>query len=218
MRVCVAHRGWYWIDVETAGRAAHGSRPQDGIDANRLMGHFLVELDRYAQELQDREPHPLLGPPSIHVPLIQGGSTLAVYAAHCKAQLERRVLPEDTVAGVTAEIQALVDKLAASVPNFTATVTAGFGRDAFETPHDCDIVETVLAAARSQLRKEPEMYGELWWMDSGLLGEAGIETVIIGPIGAGAHADIEWVDVQSAVDLASILAQSAIVYTGIKKR
>src|SRR5690606_31392676 len=39
LRVCVAHRGFWWFDVETIGRAAHGSRYQDGIDANRLMGY-----------------------------------------------------------------------------------------------------------------------------------------------------------------------------------
>jgi acetylornithine deacetylase len=51
-------------------------------------------------------------------------------------------------------------------------------------------------------------------MDSALLANAGVETVVIGPVGAGAHADEEWVDLQSLVELAGILAESAAGYCG----
>jgi acetylornithine deacetylase len=214
LRVCVAHRGWYFVDVETIGCAAHGSRPQDGIDANRLMAYLLTEIDKYDRNLQSREPHPLLGTASIHVPLLNGGSTSFVYAAQCKAQLERRVIPGETVEQVTAEIQTIVDNLSKTVPNFKATVKAGFGRNAFETPQDAEIVTMLIETVTTVLGKKPELHGELWWMDSGLLGDAGIETVIIGPKGAGAHADVEWVDLESVVDLAQILAQMSINYIG----
>jgi len=38
LNVCLAHKGYLWIEVETHGRAAHGSRFQEGIDANMRMG------------------------------------------------------------------------------------------------------------------------------------------------------------------------------------
>lgn len=213
LKICVAHRGWHFVDVETIGRAAHGSRPQDGIDANRLMAYLLVEIDKLAQELQSREPHPLLGTPSIHVPLLNGGSTSFVYAANSKAQLEWRVIPHETAESVTAEIQAIVDRLSETIPNFKATVKTGFGRDAFETPFDARIVQMLIEDTRTVLGKEPEIHGELWWMDSGLLGAAGIETVIIGPTGGGAHADVEWVELDSVFELADILAKTSFHYT-----
>jgi acetylornithine deacetylase len=51
-------------------------------------------------------------------------------------------------------------------------------------------------------------------MDAALLAEAGIETVVIGPTGAGAHAATEWVDLDSVEKLADILARSAIGFCG----
>jgi acetylornithine deacetylase len=54
--------------------------------------------------------------------------------------------------------------------------------------------------------------GQPFWMDAALLSAAGVETVVIGPIGAGAHAREEWVDLQSLADLALILAQTAVEY------
>ena len=56
--------------------------------------------------------------------------------------------------------------------------------------------------------------GDTPWMDSALLQEAGVETVVCGAAGAGAHADVEWVDVESVVKLAEILADAAIDYCG----
>ncbi len=51
-------------------------------------------------------------------------------------------------------------------------------------------------------------------MDSALLAAAGVETVVIGPAGAGAHAEEEWVDIRSVADLAGILADAAVSYCG----
>jgi len=212
LKVCVAHRGFCWFDVETTGRAAHGSRYQDGIDANRLMGYFLVELDKFAAELLQRPQHDLLGAPSIHAPLMKGGSSQSVYAAHCLTELERRLLPGETPEKALAEIQAILDKLTETVPNFNATVKSTFGRLAYEVAPETAIVQTVVNAYQTKFSREPEMYGELWWMDSALLAEAGIETVIIGPEGAGAHADEEYVVLESVYQLADILLAATVDY------
>lgn len=214
LRICRAHRGFVWIEVKTKGRAAHGSRYMEGIDANMHMGRVLVELEKLAQELITREPHPLLGPPSMHAPLLMGGTSQSVYSAFSRAELEYRILPGQTVKGVVNEIQAIVDRLAADDPQFSATVDAFFSRSAYEIDEDAEIVQIVKETTQELLTKEPEVYGALWWMDSALLSDAGIETVIIGPTGDGLHADVEWVELDSVVQLAEILRESAIKFCG----
>jgi acetylornithine deacetylase len=47
-------------------------------------------------------------------------------------------------------------------------------------------------------------------MDASLFAQAGVETVVLGAHGTGAHADEEWVDLGSVVQLAEILARAAI--------
>jgi len=93
LQIGMAHRGFAWLEVETLGKAAHGSRWQEGIDANRMMGHVLLSLDALEQELLNGPRHALLGPPSLHVSLLQGGDEPSIYAAHCQATIERRTLP-----------------------------------------------------------------------------------------------------------------------------
>jgi len=210
--LCLAHKGFIWLEVESTGRAAHGSRFDLGVDANIRMGRFLAELDKLEQALRARPGHPLTGPPSLHAAMIQGGTEYSAYAATCRLQIERRTIPGEPEAQVIAEIQAIVDRLAAADPTFKATVKPHFVREAFEVAPDAAIVQAVRGAAAGVLDQEPALVGQTPWMDSALLAAAGVETVVIGPAGAGAHAKEEWVDIASVEKLAQILAQAAVAY------
>src|SRR3989338_6456965 len=59
LKICLAHKGFVWIEVETEGRAAHGSKFELGIDANMRMGRVLAELERLEREGRSRKPHRL---------------------------------------------------------------------------------------------------------------------------------------------------------------
>jgi acetylornithine deacetylase len=212
MRVCLAHKGFIWLEVETQGRAAHGSRFDEGIDANMRMGRFLAELDHLEQTLRRQSGHPLVGPPSLHAAMIEGGSELSAYAARCRLKIERRTIPGENEAQVLAELQAIIDRLAAADPTFKASLTSLFVRDPFAVTAETRLVKLVERAAGQVLGQAPPQIGETYWADAALLAAAGVETLMIGPSGGGAHAAEEWVDVQSLVDLAEILARVAIDY------
>ncbi len=212
--VCLAHKGYLWIEVEVAGRAAHGSRFELGIDANMLMGRFLHHLAGLERELRARPPHPLVGPPSLHAALLQGGTGLSTYAASSTVKIERRTVPGETEGQAVAEIQTIVDSLAAADPGFQATVRPFFVREPFEVSPSAAIVGSVDRAVEAVLGRAPAHIGDTPWMDAALLQAAGIETVVCGATGAGAHADVEWVDLESVVRLAEILVKAAVDYCG----
>jgi acetylornithine deacetylase len=214
LEVCLAHKGYLWIQVEVTGRAAHGSKFQFGIDANMKMGLFLARLSELERDLRARPPHPLVGPPSLHAAMVNGGAGLSTYAPSCTLQIERRTVPGETEEQSIAEIQAIVDALAAQDPDFRATVRPFFVRDPFEVSPEAAIVKALDRAAAKVRGVEPVHIGDTPWMDSALLQAAGVETVVCGAAGAGAHSDVEWVDVESVVQLAEILAECAVDYCG----
>ena len=209
-----AHRGFIWFEVETFGRAAHGSRYKEGTDANMHMGRFLAQLDLLEQELRARPPHPLVGPPSLHASMIKGGSEISTYAAHCLLTIERRTVPAETVASALVDLQAIIDRLAAADASFRATVRPIFSREHFEVSQDAAIVQTLERHVIERLGQPPAHTGQTFWTDAALLSAAGMETVLIGPTGAGLHSAEEWVDLQSVIDLAVILADTALDYCG----
>ncbi|HEY7462513.1 MAG TPA: M20/M25/M40 family metallo-hydrolase [Gemmatimonadota bacterium] len=209
LRLCRAHKGFCWIEVETEGRAAHGSRFEEGVDANLRMGRFLGRLEGLERELRARAPHPLVGPPSLHAATLQGGTGWSTYAAGCRLQIERRTIPGESEAGALQEIQRIVDELAAADPSFRASVRPVLARESFEVEPDAPIVRSVASAAARVLGAPPPTIGEPYWMDAALLAAAGADVVIIGPRGAGAHAAVEWVDLESVAQVSEILALTA---------
>jgi acetylornithine deacetylase len=212
--VCLAHKGFCWIEVETIGRAAHGSRFEEGIDANLRMGRFLARLEELECELRARAPHPRLGPPSLHAATLLGGTGLSTYAAHCRLQLERRTLPGETPSQVVAEIREIIDELSAADPTFRAAAKLLLARDAWEADANAPITRAVLEATTEVLGHEPERFGVAYWMDAALLAAAGIDVVVIGPTGAGAHAAEEWVELASVQQTAEILVRAAADFCG----
>jgi acetylornithine deacetylase len=214
LRICLAHKGFTWLTVTVEGRAAHGSQFAQGIDANVRLGAFLVRLGQLATELTSRPPHPLVGPPSLHASMVAGGTGMSTYAASATVHIERRTIPGETTDQVVGEIQHLIDALAAEDSTFKASLSIDLVRDSFEVKPQSPIVRAVAAAATSVLGERPRSVGENPWMDSALLSSAGVETVVFGPHGTGAHAKEEWVDLRSVFQVARILAETAAEYCG----
>jgi len=214
LELCLAHKGYLWIEVETIGKAAHGSRFTEGVDAIMRMGRFLADLDRLECRLRSGPAHRLVGPPSLHAAMIAGGTGLSTYAAGCKLQIERRTIPGETADEAVRQIQEIVDRLAAGDSSFKASVSPFFSREPFEVSPETAIVQVLSRATRMVTGRTPACVGDTPWMDAALLAASGIETVIMGPTGAGEHSCEEWIDLQSVVDMAQILAQAAIDYCG----
>ena len=82
-RVCVAHKGFVGFEIEMPGRAAHGSRPDLGVDAIAAMGPVLTRLGTLALALGELAGDTRSsGTGSIHASLIEGGQEYSSYPAH----------------------------------------------------------------------------------------------------------------------------------------
>src|SRR5437016_1959095 len=108
LRLCLAHKGFVWLEVETTGVAAHGSRADLGVDAMANMGKILTGVVDLDSRLRSGLRHPLLGTGSIHASLIEGGQEMSTYPARCVAKLERRTVPGEDGASCLREIQELL--------------------------------------------------------------------------------------------------------------
>lgn len=214
LKVVAAHRGWIWYELEVLGAAAHGSQYQEGRDAILMMGRFLVELEKYSQELIARPGHPLTGPPSVHASLIEGGSDMCTYPPRCKVSIERRTVKGETEAGIREEFKAILGRLSDEDPEFKASLSLVAQRSPLDTAPDSRVMEALSKAYVTQMGSQPQINGAAYWTDAALLSEAGMEAVLIGPVGEGLHGPEEWVDLDSVYTLAGILAETAVLYCG----
>lgn len=214
LQLILAHRGFVWLEVETIGKAAHGSRPDLGVDAIVRMGKVLTEMEKLDQQLRSNPTHPLLGSGALHASLIQGGQELSSYPERCLLSLERRTLPSETPEAVEAEILQIVQDLQRSDPAFQALVRRGIDRSPLETRADEEIVQSLQASSAEVLKRPLQISGVQFWTDAALLSAAGIPSVLFGPSGSGAHAIEEWVDLASVKTCAEIYLATAIRFCG----
>lgn len=212
LELTTSHRGFLWCEVTVTGRAAHGSRPDLGIDAIAKAGKFLTALELYDKSLRANPTHPTLGSGSVHASLISGGKEIASYPAECRISLERRTIPGETAAVVTAELQKILDDIAEEDANFRASLNLGLERPPFAVGEEQAIVIALDCAATKVMGSKPVRRGEPFWTDCAILQAAGIDSVMFGAGGGGAHAPTEWADAQSVRDLASILTETAIAF------
>ena len=209
LQMILAHKGFVWLEVETVGRAAHGSRPDLGVDAIAHMGRVLAEVEAWGEALRAGPAHPLLGSGSVHASLIRGGREISSYPERCTLSIERRTLPGETAQSVEAEMAELVRQLRDADPSFKAIVRRGLYRQPLETPEDADIAQAVQRAAVKVLGQAAPIAGVAFWTDAALLAAAGIPSLLFGPAGAGAHAAEEWVDLQSVEACAQVYLEAA---------
>jgi acetylornithine deacetylase len=172
----------------------------------------LARLDGLEKKLRTSQPHPLVGPPSLHAAVLHGGTGVSTYAAQCRLVIERRTIPGESAIDAVEEVGRILGSLSGEDTEFRASLRLLLAREPFEVSRSSHLVQTLEQETRSLLGHQPEFVGETPWMDAALLAAAGVDTVVMGPTGAGAHADVEWVDVESLVSLAEILRRTAETY------
>jgi acetylornithine deacetylase len=209
LHIGVGHKGFAWATIETRGRAAHGSRPEDGRDAILRMGRVLGRLEALDRTLQARLPHPLVGTASLHASIIDGGRENSSYPDRCRLQIERRTIPGEPADILTREIDIILGELRRADPEFVASSTLTFSRPPYEVPPGHELPSSLQAAAAA-LAIGAEMRGMSFWTDAAVLGSANIPSVLFGPGGAGLHSIEEYVRIADVLACRDALASLAI--------
>jgi len=203
-RLILAHKGFVWAEIVTKGRAAHGSRWDLGVSAIAKMAKIISALEQLDQHQLRSRTHPLVGSASQHCSMIRGGSGLSTYAEECTLHVERRTLPGESPENVIGELETVI-----RATGQEAQVRRLLDRPPLSCDPNAKIANCVREGVRSVTGRGPEIGGVGYWMDAALFAAAGIPTVNYGPSGAGAHAAVEWVDLNSVVTTAEVLVESA---------
>jgi acetylornithine deacetylase len=208
------HKGFVWATVTLTGVAAHGSRPDLGVDAIAKAGAFLTGLDRLAADLATRPGHPVLGAGSVHAGLIDGGQETSSYPDRCRITVERRTVPGEDTAAFEAELRAVLDPVVTAQPGLGYTLAMGLERRPLDGDPTRGITPTLSSAVADVTGRPARHRGEAFWTDAALLADAGIPAVLFGVDGAGAHAAAEWVDLGSLHDAADAVERALAAWTG----
>lgn len=204
--VDVAEKGVAFLEVECRGRAAHGSRPQDGANAILALAEFLAEVEAW----EPRERHPLLGRPTANVGTVAGGSAPNMVPDRATSALDCRYLPGMTAAGVVRHFEELARRVALRREgvSFSLKITAD------QPPSGVDPEHPLVGAVRELAPRITGRPVELLGLGGATfckpLLAAGIPAVGFGPgAESAAHTAGESVEIRELVEFAAFVAALA---------
>ena len=210
LAVMPAHKGFLWLEAEFRGKAAHGSRPEEGVDAILHAARFLTALEGLGTLLRTGVPHPLLAFPSFHAGTIVGGTAPSVYPHKCSLVLERRTLPGENPDSVMEAFEEVLQDVREEVGGLDAHLSSGLFRPGTEVSRDSPLVRCLLKSMEAE-GLQPSVEGMTAWVDAAFLNEAGIPAVCFGPGSiAQAHAGEEWVSVRELEAGSRVLTRFAV--------
>jgi acetylornithine deacetylase/succinyl-diaminopimelate desuccinylase len=206
-----------WVVFEIRGRAAHGGRPEQGVNAIAAAARFVALAEDQVRAVAAARRHSLLGVPTLNFGTIQGGDQPSTVAARCVLAADRRLVPGETWGLVSGELGAIARQVEAERPGVSIELRryfADFPVDplpiALEAAHP--LANAVRAARRAA--GEPEARDESFpaWTDAGFLHAiAGTPCVVLGPGDLSlAHSPREAVETQAIERAAEIYAGAAL--------
>lgn len=208
LRIVHAHKGVVRWHMHTSGRSCHSSAPEQGINAIYRMGKLLVGIERFAEKLRGSRSDPLLGPPTMSVGRIEGGTSVNTVPDRCRIEVDRRVIPGEDPDQAPRELDAFlkgegrVDVPYEMTPPWMRCPPLGPERSAELIARLGEAINGVIGA--HQVCAVP--YGT----DASSIAAAGIPSVVFGPGDiAKAHTCDEWVPLDEVEKASEILYRLA---------
>lgn len=195
----IASKGLVRWKIETAGKSAHSAKPHLGVNAIEHMARVITALQADTLELA-RRPHPQLGPATCNVGVVRGGVQINFVPDRCEIEIDRRMLPGETVDSVLSHYQSLVERLAADDPQMSVMMHPPILTDVpLETDPTSPAVQTMVRVL-NKLDLDSTLVGVPFCSDASKFGALGIPSMILGPGSIDqAHAAIEFVECDQVI-------------------
>ena len=196
LRVAIASKGVLRWRILATGKAAHSSKSHLGINAIYHMARVVLAIEQDHAALA-RDPHPLLGPASCNVGKIAGGVQVNFVPDGCVIEIDRRLLPSESVSDVWIHYEQILDGLKVIVPELDVRMEQPFLVDAAWMVDPSSSIVGVARHVSSELGLEDEPIGVPFGSDASKFGRAGIPTIIFGPGSIDqAHAAVEYIELK----------------------
>ena len=210
--VAIAHMGQATaeITVSRPGMPTHELQTPKGTPHPLLAAARVVEAIRARNDKLSANEHPLVGAETYFVGELHGGDFYNRFPTTCRIVGTRRWMPGNTLEAVDAEYRELLAGVAAET-GCEIELDLKLVRGAYEIEPDHPLLQALQASYHDVTGTELEPVGVKVVADGALFAAAGIPTVYHGPVGSGAHADVEFIAVEE-------LVRAAEVYVALLRR
>jgi acetylornithine deacetylase len=204
LQIVNAHKGIIRWQIDTPGRSCHSSRPEQGVNAIYNMAKVLAAIEQYAERLRTSRTDPLLGPATLSVGRIEGGTSVNTVPDHCRIEIDRRLIPgEEPLSAPRDLVSYLQERARIEIPFACSEPT--LRAPALGPQGSADLVHR-LGQAIDAVKGSHHVMAVPYGTDASTIAEAGIPSVVFGPGDiARAHTCDEWVPLDEVEQASEIL-------------
>lgn len=168
----VGHKGALWLEAIARGVTAHGSMPQEGVNAAYRAARAVLALEQFDFGVPD---HPLMGPPTLNVGYVHSGMNMNSVPDEARIGIDAR-----SVAGMSH--QQLREQIQATVGDDLILSTVADVESIYTEPSN-DWVQSVFGVMEKQLGHAPQAKTVSYVTDGSILKQAypQVPMVVLGP-------------------------------------
>ena len=198
--VAIAHMGQATVEITISrpGMPTHELQTPKETPHPLLAAARVIEAIRARNEELSAIEHPLVGAETYFVGEVHGGDFYNRFPTTCRIVGTRRWAPGNSLEAVEQEYRDLLAGVAAET-GCEIDLDLELVRGAYEIDPEHPLLNALQASYRDVTGNELEPVGIKVVADGALFAAAGIPTVYHGPVGSGAHADVELVTVDELV-------------------
>ncbi len=219
--VCCGHNGTLWLEVTVHGRAAHGSRPEEGVNALEKMAALVLGLEAYKKKIARRTfvtPEGKTMRPTINVGGVFScgeGAKINTVPAQASFSIDRRVLAIEDHAAAEQDLRAFLSSAARRIPGCRITVSKVSENFSCFTKPSHPFFKAMAASVR-RVRGRPTVFNvSTGFNDIHYFAQhLKIPTLGYGPGGDDIHAVDERARVKDLVSAAKIYANLLTTFGG----
>ncbi|MEJ9230785.1 M20 family metallopeptidase [Peribacillus butanolivorans] len=205
-----SHKGCLWLEIITYGKTAHGSMPDQGINAITAMNELMNRLYTYEFEYS---PHPLLGYPTINIGTIEGGVKTNVVPDQCNLTLDIRTVPGQDNDSILHDIENMIKEISEKSQS-TYQIKVINRMDSVSTNEFDDFVKLAVQSGKNHVNLDLRPSGVNYYTDASVYWpHLRIPTIIIGPGNPRlAHQPDEYVEIDKFLESIRYFIALAIDY------
>lgn len=208
-RIAAGYRGCLWMAINTYGRAAHGSRPHEGVNAVMEMVKGVVPLLDDLRLVYQEAPQFLVSYPTVSINTIEGGVAVNVIPERCRAEVDIRLVPGQSSSAVLNLVQEALMQGSKQRPHLRYDVEVMQATEPFWTDSSEPLVSALADSIRETLAVDAAVFGKSGTSDGNVIAAAlGIPVVAYGPGNGSGHGPDEYVDAQDVLDVANVVANT----------
>jgi acetylornithine deacetylase/succinyl-diaminopimelate desuccinylase len=223
--ICIAHRGLEWFEFDFQGKAVHGGKQKEGINAILKASNFIQMMEEKIVPSLDKRNHPITGTSTMNYGTINGGTQPSTVAGNCTIKIDRRWIPGERYEDIIKEYEDALQELRNEDPEFKCSMKVldvsvmkeGYVHEAMEIDRDHPLVQTLFESSEEVGVKKPRITYFTAWSDGGLLCHyAKIPTLVCGPGDLEtAHSKDEFIDKRQLMVAVQTYALTALRFCNI---